>query len=287
MKKLCCLLISFALVFCLCACSVADRTDTPDEPEATPAPTQDLSLYEADEGKLAKEISYNANGLRFRTVIYEYDDMGMLAKETTLGINDAPESRKEYERNAKGLVTCVVNFTADGPEEYSEQFRVLYEYNEMGLRMKELTMVGGTVTSEIHCAYIGENLVSEKYYEGTELLNEKSYEYNDAGKVTKCTVSDYIEGGSFVELSTYDELGRLVKCERSTDGADSGRTEYAYDENGSVSCVSIYGSDGSTLSITQSVCEYDKPGNIVKRTDTQEGSDTGTVTEYIWEYVKG
>lgn len=129
--------------------------------------------------------------------------------------------------------------------------------------------------------------MGEKYYEGSELINEKSYEYNDAGLVAKCVRRDYIEGGEVVDANSYDADGRLIKCESSADGALISRTEYSYDAHGNEASVSVFDGNGNTLSVTHSDYEYDEPGNITKRTDKQPGSEQGTVTEYVWEYVKG
>lgn len=285
MKKLCSLALVLIMALGLCACA----KDEPDAPQTTetPAPTQDLAIYEPAEGKLVKEIAYNANGLCFSTVIYEYDGAGNVVSETTLGVNDAPSGKREFIRAQTGEVTTMISYVADGPEEYSEQFRVLYEYNESGLKMKETSMVGDTVKSVTLCAYEGTKLVGEKYYEGSELINEKSYEYNDAGLVAKCVRRDYIEGGEVVDVNAYDADGRLIKCESSADGALISRTEYSYDAHGNEASVSVFGGNGNTLSVTHSDYEYDEPGNITKRTDKQPGSEQGTVTEYVWEYVKG
>ena len=173
MKKTISLMLAAMLVFSLCACS-NDGGTTPAEPSNTPAPTQDLSVYEKSEGKLEKEIRYNTNGLKFNTVIYEYDGSGAIVKETTLGINDAPVGYKEYTLNSDGLAETMVSYVADGPEEYTEEYRVLYEYNESGLKMKESNVIGGSITAYTVYAYEGKSLVSEKYFEC--LANKEAFE---------------------------------------------------------------------------------------------------------------
>ena len=286
MKRTFGIIAALILALCLCACAKSGES-TPEPIEVQPASTQDLSVYEKSEGLLSQEIWYNENGLKFSTVKYEYDAAGRLVKETTLGINDAPVGYKEYALNADGLPETMINYIADGPEEYSEEYRVLFEYNDTGLKMKETSMIGGTVTSVTTYAYEGSDLVSEKYYEGSELISDIAYEYDGSGKLTKLVRRDMLEDSETSETCTYDENGLLASREVSgSDGIES-RTEYSYDEHENELSVSIYGPDGDTISITKNEYEYDEPGNIVKCTRTQGDGEQSTVIEYSWSYVKG
>lgn len=285
MKRITAIILAAMLAFSLCACA-KDGGTTPDAAD-TPAPTQDLSIYDSSEGKLEKEVRYNANGLRFSTVIYEYDDAGRLVKETTLGVNDAPAGYKEYTIDGDGRVSVMVSYAADGPEEYSEEYRVVYEYNETGLKMKATSMVGDKTSAVTAYAYVGKNLVGEKYYEGSELVSDSAYEYDDQGVLTRLTRQDLLEGGQTVESYEYDADGRLARQETSVDGSLTGYTEYSYDEHGNELTVGIYGPDGAAISVTKSEYEYDEPGNITKCTRSQGDGEQDTVIEYTWSYVKG
>ncbi len=285
MKRTFCTILAALLAFSLCACT----KDGGGEPAATdtPEPTQDLSIYEKSEGRLEKEVWYNANDLKFNTVSYEYDGSGQLVKETTLGINDAPVGYREYTIGSGGLVETMVSYAADGPEEYSEEYRVLYEYNETGLRMKETSMIGGSVTAVTTYAYEGKSLVSEKYYEGSELVSDISYEYGGSGELTRLTRNDMLEGGTTVESYSYGEDGFLAKKESSVDGSLVNSTEYSYDGHGNELSVSVYGPDGAAISIAKNEYEYDEPGNVIKCTRSSAGGERSTVIEYTWSYVKG
>lgn len=285
MKRTFGIIAALILALCLCACAKSGE-DTPQPSEAQPSSTQDLSVYEKSEGLLSQEVCYNENGLKFSTVKYEYDAAGRLVKETTLGINDAPVGYKEYVLNADGLPETMINYIADGPEEYSEEYRVLFEYNDTGLKMKETSMIGDTATSVTTYAYEGSDLVSEKYYEGSELISDIAYEY-DGGRLIKLTRSDMLEDSETSETCTYYENGLLASREVSSGDGIESRTEYSYDEHGNEISVSIYGPDGSAISITKNEYEYDEPGNIVKCTRTQGDGEQSTVIEYSWSYVKG
>lgn len=286
MKRTFGIIAALILALCLCACAKSGE-DTPQPTEAQPSSTQDLSVYEKSEGLLSQEVWYNENGLKFSTVKYEYDAAGRLVKETTLGINDAPVGYKEYVLNADGLPETMINYIADGPEEYSEEYRVLFEYNDTGLKMKETSMIGDTSTSVTTYAYEGSDLVSEKYYEGSELISDIAYEYDGSGKLTKLVRRDMLEDSETSEACTYGENGLVASREVSSGDGIESRTEYSYDEHGNEISVSIYGPDGSAISITKNEYEYDEPGNIVKCIRTQGDGEQSTVIEYSWSYVKG
>lgn len=286
MKRTFGIIAALILALCLCACAKSGE-DTPQPTEAQPSSTQDLSVYEKSEGLLSQEVWYNENGLKFSTVKYEYDAAARLVKETTLGINDAPVGYKEYVLNADGLPETMINYIADGPEEYSEEYRVLFEYNDTGLKMKETSMIGDTATSVTTYAYEGSDLVSEKYYEGSELISDIAYEYDGSGKLTKLVRRDMLEDSETSETCTYGETGLVASREVSSGDGIESRTEYSYDEHGNEISVSIYGPDGSAISITKNEYEYDEPGNIVKCTRTQGDGEQSTVIEYSWSYAKG
>ena len=286
MKRTFGIIAALILALCLCACAKSGE-DTPQPTEAQPSSTQDLSVYEKSEGLLSQEVWYNENGLKFSTVKYEYDAAGRLVKETTLGINDAPVGYKEYVLNADGLPETMINYIADGLEEYSEEYRVLFEYNDTGLKMKETSMIGDTATSVTTYAYEGSDLVSEKYYEGSELISDIAYEYDGSGKLTRLVRRDMLEDSETSETCTYGENGLVASREVSSGDGIESRTEYSYDEHGNEISVSIYGPDGSAISITKNEYEYDEPGNIVKCTRTQGDGEQSTVIEYSWSYVKG
>lgn len=286
MKRTFGIIAALILALCLCACAKSGE-DTPQPTKAQPSSTQDLSVYEKSEGLLSQEVWYNENGLKFSTVKYEYDAAARLVKETTLGINDAPVGYKEYVLNADGLPETMINYIADGPEEYSEEYRVLFEYNDTGLKMKETSMIGDTATSVTTYAYEGSDLVSEKYYEGSELISDIAYEYDGSGKLTKLVRRDMLEDSETSETCTYGENGLVASREVSSGDGIESRTEYSYDEHGNEISVSIYGPDGSAISITKNEYEYDEPGNIVKCTRTQGDGEQSTVIEYSWSYAKG
>lgn len=285
MKKPVSLALTLMLTLSLCACG---GRETP-EPDPTAEPTEELHIYTAEEGTLIREVWYNPNGLKFNTVIYEYDGFGEVVKELTFGINNAPVSYKEYTRDSDGRVSVMTSYVAEDAENYSEEYRVLYEYGETGLKLSETSKVGDTVASVTAYEYEDEKLVREKHYEGSsELIAEYAYEYDAAGAMISCTRQDYIEGGSTRDAYTYDAEGRLLgKISYDESGSVISRTEYTYDDRGNETKCSVYTSGGELVSSTKNEYSYDEPGNITKCVRTQTDGAQGTTIEYIWEYSKG
>ncbi len=286
MRKAASLILTICLALTVCACADG-KTDEPDATPTMPAETLDLSIYTKDEGVLSQEVRYNSDGLKFSTVIYEYDGSGRLVKERTLGINDAPVGYKQYERDENGNVTSMISYVADGPEEYSEEYRTVYEYSESGLKMKETNMVGESAVSTSMYAYEGKNLVSEKLYEGSELIADCSYEYDEKDRLIRSSRLDNIEGGTLVTSYTYDDRDRVISVSTAVDGSITGRTDYTYDDNGNELTRKDYGADGEMISSVRNEYGYDEPGNITKCTSTQDDSAQVTVIEYNWMYSKG
>ena len=285
MKKNICFILAAVMMLALCACP-KDEAPSPQETEPAPQETLDLTIYDKAEGKLAKEVWYNTDGLQFRSVIYEYDENGFLVKETTLGINDAPAGYKEYTRNDKGEAVKMTSFIALGPEEFEEEYSVVYELDDAGNTVKASTVINGTETAVTEYSYDSGKLASEKYSEGGELISETDYAYGDG--IVTLTRRDYIEDGAVTEERILDKDGRITSVTRT--GADGGlisRTEYTSDENGSEKTAVISGSDGSVISTTSSEYEYDGPGNIVKCTRSQTDAGESSVIEYTWDYAKG
>ncbi len=286
MKKAASLILTTCLALMICACADG-KTDEPDATPTMPAETLDLSIYTKEEGVLSQEVRYNTDGLRFSTVIYEYDGSGRLVKERTLGINDAPIGYKQYERDESGNVTSMISYVADGPEEYSEEYRTVYEYNESGLKMKETSIVGESAVSTAMYAYEGKSLVAEKLYEDSELVADSSYEYDENDRLISSTRIDNIEGSTQVTSYTYDDRDRVISISVAVDGSITGRADYTYDDNGNELTRKDYGAGGEMISSVRNEYGYDEPGNIIKCTSTQGDAGQVTVIEYNWMYSKG
>lgn len=288
MKKAIFLILAMAMLFTLCACKTA--APEPAEPTSTPEASLPPVSFDKDEGRLVKEVNTNADGLKYLTVYYDYDGSGRITKEKSMGVNEAPQSYYTNEYDEKGNLTLRISYVALGPEEFEEEYRVNYEYNEAGLLTSEKRLQGDVVLGITTYEY-DENglLINEEHYEGESFLAaEYTYGYDSKGRKTNCARVDNMEGETIENRYTYDANDRLLtdlRCD--ADGNVMDRIEYTYDEHDNVLKRSVFGSTGILGSFIRYEYTYDDAGNYVKRVSTDSEGGNVTVTEYTWAYSKG
>lgn len=287
-KKIISLVLALMLIFALCACggkNKADDSNTVEETETLPP-----ASYDKEDGKLYREVYYNSNGLKYSSIIYEYDGYGRVASEIELGENDAPVAKNTYEYNKDGLKTAMLSYTANGPEEYTFAYRVDYEYDAKGNLVREQRTENELVTAITVYTYNDDGvLIKEEQYEGEEfMLCAYEYELDANANVAKCIRHDYLEGVDTEDRYTYDSNGKLIAdvcCD--ADGKVQNRIEYDYDSNGNEVKRSVYDSNGGMQSSTSNEYSYDDYGNIEKVVSTHSDGSQGTTVQYTWQYSKG
>lgn len=281
-KRFTAIALSALLALSLCACTdsggEADKL-VDSKPINTPEPV----TFTSDEGVLMQKIYYNADGLKYSTVVYEYDGKGQLAKESYYGVNMAPESYTVYEYDDKGTLTKESYFEAIDAEEFAELGHTSYEYNDAGLllRAENHGTPGGIYT------YTYDNdgrLIKEEYsdLEGT-LISSTQYAYDADGRLISKAIDNVAFGEKSSESYEYDENGNRVSA-LSDDGS---RSNMEYDERGNETKLTVLDENGTVLSVVITRCEYDEYGNIKRSVSVHEDGSEGTVTEYVWNYVKG
>ena len=285
MKKTISVLISSAMLICLCACGGNTPEPDPVQPTETIAPV----VYTKDDGRLKMEETYNSNDLLFSTIIYEYDDAGRLVKQAEFGIKDAPEGYKSYEYDSKGRKTLMISFVAENDKEYSEEYRTSYEYDEDGNLTKAVSARDGKTVSITAYEYKDGLCVDEKNYEGESfVISEYKYEYDADGQQIRCVRIDNMEGDTTENRYTYTADGLLLAdLSYDADGKVISRTEHSYDANGNAVKLSVYNANGGLISSTSNVYTYDDYGNIKRCAVTHSDGSKGTTTQYRWEYAKG
>ena len=287
-KRFLCLVLMLMIIFTLCACGGKDvpvETMPPEETVIIPP-----ASYDKEDGRLYREVYYNANGFKYQSIIYEYDGFGRLAKQIELGENDAPVSYSAFEYNEDGLKTAMLYYAATGPEEYEFSYRTDYEYDENGNCTREQRTENDIVASVTVYSY-DENgaLLKEDRYEGEEfLLCTYEYEYDENGNAIKCIRHDYMEGIDLEDRYSYNSDNQVigvVSCD--AEGNTTSRIEYVYDEEGSEIKCSVYNAQGELDSSTQNEYSYDEAGNIEKIIRTHSDGTQGTTIQYTWQYSKG
>lgn len=288
MKKFTAILLCAAMLFTLCACGHKENNEPAPEATETPAPTEEVIpevKYDKEDGVLDREITYNPNGLKCATTIYEYDDAGRVVKESFYGVNDAPTGYNTYEYTDGGKT--MMSYLATGPEEYVEDYRAVFSYDGERV-MKETRYYGEEIAAVTAYEYAAGNLISEKHYEGeSELVAEYSYSY-EGGRVSAVLRHDYLEDDSVTNRYTYNAEGLVISdiCYDSQETIVS-RTEYSYDKNGSETRCGLYNAAGELITATDNAYTYDEPGNIIKCVRSYTDGTQGSTIEYCWTYTKG
>ena len=278
MKKLSSFMLVLLLAVSLCACGESAVPQTTE-----PADTAKPVVYEKNDGLLSEEIHYNADGLRYMTVRYEYDGEGRVIKELTLGVNEAPESYTAYEYDADGRLIRESFFIAVDADSFEPDGECVYQYDSDGLCTAKESTAGG-YKSGCEYSYNADKLLSEdRCSEDGELIYIQSYSYDENGNAVKLVRKSVMTGTESVTETVFDESGRPVK-EVSADGSYA----YSYNEHGDEIRMDCFDTDGTLKYSRLTDYEYDEAGNIVKST-VSSGNDSfaGTVTEYVIIYAKG
>jgi len=283
MKRTLSLILAFLLIALLCSCGASETSQTTTEPEKTPEPMPTAVPYEKADGQLSEEIYYNADGLRYMTLRYEYDAEGRVKKELTLGVNEAPQSYTAYAYDADGRLLKESCFVAVDAENFEPDGECVYEYNADGLCTGKSSTTGG-FESSFEYEYNAEKLVSEeKCCEGGELICILSYTYDANGNNIKLVRRSVMTETESVTETEFDADGRALNV-----SSDDGRYSYTYNERGDEVRMNCFDSDGTLKYSRLTEYEYDEAGNIIKSTvSSDNGSFAGTVTEFVWLYAKG
>lgn len=266
----------------LCACADTDK-EADKLVDSKPINTPEPVTFTPEEGVLMQKIYYNADGLKYSTVVYEYDGTGKLAKESCYGVNMAPESYTAYEYDDDGRLVTESYFEAVDAEEFAELGHISYEYNEVGLKLRAENH--GIPAGAYSYAYDNDGRLIKEEYSDLEgnLISSTQYVYNAEGQLASKSIENVSFGEKSSESYEYDENGNLV----SAVSDDGSRGEMKYDEYGNEIKLTMLDEKGNILSVVITRYEYDEYGNIKRSVSVHEDGSEGTVTEYVWNYVKG
>lgn len=287
MKKLICVIWALAMLFSFCACGTEEESGQ-DSAAVESEEIKEVS-YDKSEGKLVKAAYYNANGLNYSTVEYEYDGYGRISKESYYGENHAPQSYIQYEYSDDGLLLSKTDFEASSDVSFDESYNVNYSYDENGKLICEEQLSGGELVYKTEYSYDENgNLLNEKHYEGDFLAAEYSYTYNSDGSRDTCTRNEYGLESVSTDKYAYDEKGRLLSVKEECEGDENvSGIEYSYDEYGSEISKTVYDAQGNVLSATSCEYTYDDAGNVIKSVVMHSDGSVGSTVKYTWEYSKG
>lgn len=204
-----------------------------------------------------------------------YNSEGKVLTEKHFNADESLESAVENEYDAQGLIAVSSQF--DETEELCQ--KNVFEYDEQKNVLKKGCFYGEG-SPEYSTRYIYENglLTREDSYNEDEFdYTEKSYEYDEHGRL-KCR-TEYDEDSQVMYRYThdYDDNNRIIKTLfEEVVNKDSRTYTYEYDENGRKVKELTFNFGGKL--IAKSYFTYDENGNLLEQED--EDLDNYRLTKY-------
>lgn len=215
--------------------------------------------FDKETGKMLTQVQYNADGGVDGTGVYTYDEKGNeLSYVTTLS-----DGSKDFYRERTYTAEGWLESSTYGWGEQSPCYREVYTYDDYGNKLTQLLYIDDACHSEItyENSYEDGKLRQIKTWQNGMLAWGESYDadgnliaedsYNDQGEVFSTTAYTYENGklmlrsisSDGVESSrqeyTYNEAGQLVEVCHFDEGHTHGRDVYAY-KNGVLVNVKLY-----------------------------------------------
>lgn len=202
---------------------------------------KEISLYEGEETIITYENNENGDVVKAvsdsNIYLYEYDENGILRKESSMNKDNQLETIDEYDEN--GILRKTVYYKETGEVE------MLYEYNEHGDEVLSKYVIAEDLVLEIVSTNeynANGNLIKviKNSSDGTENAEEiTEYEYDaDNNRIKEST-----NEGAYVTTREYDGNKNLVKVTSEAYGEVS-CFEYEYDENGNKIKTISYDANG-------------------------------------------
>ena len=198
-----------------------------------------VTVFNRD-GNLVKETEAPVGAQPTSTAIYDYNESGQLTTyETTVSGTDGTY-RTEYAYDTSNRIISSTFFSLDGTVSSSET----YTYDEVGNftgREYFSSALSDIRSFDIYIYDEANRLIDQTtYYDPgsgvSDVSGRYTYEYNEAGQVTRYSTSVSAIVGIPDSVSTYeyDEAGMLIQftTDRENDGTPIYKTLYRYDDLG-------------------------------------------------------
>ena len=236
-----------------------------------------------------KEISYDELGEIYHKTIFEYNDKGLLIKESKYGNQNDPQDDLQghpisiitYRYGDTGLRLLKENcaYTRQG----KLRWKGVDKYNNKGLRIEY-----SSFTTENMLAY--KNGYKKVYEYNDKDLLIKFTEYNSCGELTIKHTFEYYDNGRWEERSVYDngwvmkniykynDKGKII--ESMTQGKDD-KGEYRYNDKGSIIEVTYFSGENKIGYGYE--YQYNDKDLLIK--ETRYGSMKEPLETTAYEYV--
>lgn len=233
-----------------------------------------------DKNKITKETYIGPDGSTTRSIGYEYDANGFIAKSIDYDpVTSSVLRYSVYTRTAAGAVTQLEVYNANSIQTEKTVYNTAgfitehYKYNDYGILLNvEKYKYDGR-----------QNLINKEsstYAEDTTLLLYLNEQYDEKGQVTVYTIDDTVANRHEQVICVYDAEGNLSK-QTIFDKSGKALREETLDAEGKILKELLY-EDGREAELNEFT--YDEEGRVLLKKVTNR--KTGVLTHYAYTYDK-
>lgn len=223
------------------------------------------------QGRLVKELVFDANKIQTSRSSYKYNEDGTLAEERNYTPAGKFQFANLYTYDNDGRELTMKNYNAEG----LLFIKAEYIYDSRGNLIKETTKDADEVTINIaKWKYDShDNAIQEETYDADLILTKKSlFVYDTSNNMIEETILHY--GMKVKNTYKYDSLGRVVEeCNYNGDGQIDKKVVTSYDEKSSVSEEKYFSGDDKIQKVVQYKNSYDNRGNLLSRIMVENGKE--------------
>lgn len=183
-----------------------------------------------EDGKILFEAEHLPNGRDDMRVWHVYDDKGNLVEKETWFAQEDTYEKTAYVYNDAGEKVEEVHMFDNEPYEH-----LTFRYDDKGNMLDESKFdeEGNLLEKQVNEYDDKGNVTRQQLFEGDELAQEVTFEYNDASQCVIETNSKTTEGQKEITRYTYNDQGKKIRSETTdANGNLQGYVTVEYDENG-------------------------------------------------------
>jgi len=224
-----------------------------------------------EQGRLVKEIVFDANRIYTSRSAYKYNDDGTLAEERNYTPAGKFQFANIYTYDNEGRELSMKNYNAEGLLFIKSE----YEYDNKGNLITETTKdADENIINTAKWKYDRKNNpIQEETFDADKRLTRKSlFVYDSSSNMVEERINHY--GMKVRNTFRYDSVGRVIEeCYYNGDGQIDKKTAVMYNEKGGVSEEKYYAGDGELLKTIKYQHVYDTKGNLLLKKQIENGKE--------------
>lgn len=224
-----------------------------------------------EQGRLVKELIFDANRAQTSRSMYKYNDDGTLAEERNYSPTGKFQFANLYTYDNEGREQTMKNYNAEG----LLFIKAEYDYDSRGNLIKETTKDADEISINIaKWKYdSNNNAIQEETYDADMILTRKTmFVYDSSNNMIEERIQHY--GMKLRNTYRYNNMGRVEEeCNYNGDGQIDKKVVTTYDEKGTISEEQYYAGDGLKQKVVKYNNVYDSSGNLLSRTMVDNGKE--------------